>query len=517
MNDGCYLVFDFGTGSGKVIMLDETGNIHAQAAREWSYTDTGADGGGLEFSPEDFWEKFCASVREIVTQDKAAAKRICALTATSQREGVVLIDDKDRVLYAGPNLDERGQDYNQRLGELYGDKIYRKTGHWPGRIFLPGRIGWLKEKRPELYRRIHKVFLLNDWILYKLTGSKFSEPTNAGETLLYNITEKSWDKELLAVTGIPAEFLCPVKENGSLHGFLKEELACEWGLPSGLPVIVGAADTQAALLGCGLFQPGSIGVVAGSTCPVQLITESCIIDRKARTWTSPYFDGKYVLEANAGPTGLLKNWLGRSFYPGLSRKEAFVAMEDEAECVPPGSNGVKAYLGPVISDVKNSRLENERLLTGLAGETFTADGRALLVRSALENIAFAINGNINLLQEIWRARAPGMNHARGCPEKIVVTGGNIYNRLFLRILASLLEIPLYVTTPEATALGAAACAAVGVGRYRNFTEACEKMGGKLERVEGESEWEIVYPKAFREWEDGLHIFRTLLEVKGEEG
>ncbi|HHU82473.1 MAG TPA: hypothetical protein GXZ26_05680 [Firmicutes bacterium] len=494
MDGSCFLVFDFGTGSGKVVLLDDTGNIHAQAAREWSYTDTSAGGGGLEFSPEDFWEKFCASVREVVTQDKAGAKRICALTATSQREGVVLVDENGQVLYAGPNLDERGKDYNQRLAELYGDKIYRKTGHWPGPIFLPGRISWFKDNRPELYKRIHKVLLLNDWILYKLTGEKFSEPTNACETLLYNITEKSWDQELLTMTGLPAEFFCPVKENGSLHGYLKEELAREWGLPPGLPVIVGAADTQAALLGCGLLKPGTIGVVAGSTCPVALVTDRCIIDRDVRTWTDPYFDGKYVLEANAGPTGLLKNWLARSFYPGLSLKEAFVAMEDEAARIPPGSRGVKAYLGPVISNVKNNRFENERYLTGLAEETFTADGRALLARSVLENIAFAINGNINLLQGI-----SGMTRACARSEKIVVTGGNIHNRLFLQILASLLENPLYVTTPEATALGAAVCAAAGIGRYRNLTEACEKMGGNLERIKGESSWKTVYTEIFREW------------------
>ena len=500
MNNSYFMVFDFGTGAGKVIIFDKSGNIIAKSTRKWNYINIDDS---LEFSSEEFWNKFCNCVQDIINKCKIDFNSIVSITSASQREGIVLLDEKDNVLYAGPNFDERGKKYNNELAKLYGKKIYQKTGHWPESIFLPGRLYWFKEKKPNIYKKIKKVLLLNDFILYKLTGNKYSEPTNASETLLYNIKSKNWDNELLNIMNFSSEIFCPVKNNGEIYGYLKEELACKWGLHPNVPVIVGAADTQCALLGCGLYYPGNIGIVAGSTCPIQMIIDKPLIDRKMRTWTSPYVrKNSYVLEANTGPTGLLIEWIRKSFYSNLNNtKEAFKIMEQEASCLPPGSKGVRSYIGPAISDVKDKKVLNIRHILGLPKNYFESNGRGLLVRSSLENIAFAINANINLLEEISGIK----------PSMCVITGGNTNNKILLKIIASLIDIPFYITTQEATALGAAMCAAVGIGYYKNLEQAIEKMQFTLKEVKRDRKLRQEYKKYFRKWKNTFNKLRGCYE------
>ncbi len=489
MQSSYLMVFDVGTGAGRVVIFDQSGQLIGKSDQEWSYQDKDDY---LEFSIEQFWQILKNKAKEVIQQTGIDPEGIKAITVTSQREGIVLYNRKKQSLYAGPNVDSRGKKYNRYLADQFGDEIYQKTGHWPESLFAPGRIRWFQENRPEIFAQIDKMLLLNDWVLYELTGKMYSEPTNASETLFYNLKTAGWDQALLTKMAIAPEILAPLKQNGQCGGYLKDELAEEWGLSRKTPVIIGLADTQAALIGNGLYQAGEVGIVAGSTCPVQMIVDRLLIDREIRTWTSAFVPaGKYVIEANARATGLLLKWVSDSFYSHLSTEESFQLMEREAESIPPGSNGVLSFMGPVLSNVRDE-MNNLRYTTGWPENLFKANGRQLLIRSILENIAFAIKGNIELLQDITKIR----------PSKLVITGGSTKNRLLLKILASLVEIPLYVSCQdETTSLGAAICAAVGLGYYANWEMAIDRMKVRVELVPPDKKWQRDYALVYRKWKE----------------
>ncbi|HHT48265.1 MAG TPA: hypothetical protein GXZ98_03110 [Firmicutes bacterium] len=493
-----FMVLDVGTGAGRVVLFNETGRLIGKSYQEWSYR---INGGAYEFSAEEFWLLLKSCMKEVIKKTGINPKAIKAITSTSQREGIVLLDQDGNYLYAGPNQDRRGEEYNDDLAGKDGALIYRKTGHWPEPFFAPGRLFWFREHKKEVYDRIAQVLLLNDWVLYELTGEKYSEPTNACETLFYNLETGSWDQELLADMGLSTDILAPIKRNGEFCGYVQPKLVEELGLSAKTPVIIGVADTQAALLGNGQYTQGEVGIVAGSTCPVQLITDRLIIDDQMRTWSCAFIsEHKYVLEANARATGLLMRWMRDSFYQSGSVQQSFALMEEEAATIPPGSHGVMAYLGAVISDVKDKKVNSMRYICGLPQDYFGTDGRGILMRSAIENVAFAIKGNIELLYEISRIK----------PIRLVITGGNTKNRLFLEILAATLDLPLYVATQdETTALGAAICAAVGAGCYDSFETAVNIMGSRIEVIEPNKEWKKEYVSYYQRWKQNFEKMRGI--------
>lgn len=498
MKQDYFMVLDVGTGAGRVVIFDGTGRLIGKSYREWSYRIVD---GAYDFSGEEFWYILKTCMKEVITKTGINPKAIKAITSTSQREGIVLLDKEGKCLYAGPNLDRRGEKYNDSLAQQYGKEIYRKTGHWPEPLFAPGRLFWFREHNKEIFDQIDQLLLLNDWVLYELTGEKYSEPTNACETLLYNLETGRWDQELLTDIGLSSSFLAPIRNNGELCGYVKPMLAEELGLTVNTPVIVGVADTQAALLGNGQYREGEIGIVAGSTCPVQLITDQLIIDKEMRTWSCAFTSGqKYVLEANARCTGILIRWMRDSFYSSDSIEKSFSMLEQEAASIPPGSDGVMSFLGAVISDVKDKISMNMRYVCGLPQDYFATNGRAILMRSAIENIAFAIKGNIDLLYEI--------SHIK--PIRLIITGGNTKNRLFLEILAALLDLPLYVACQdETTALGAAICAAVGTGSYKNFETAVKEMGSRIEVIKQNKEWKEQYVSYYEQWKKNFEKMRGI--------
>lgn len=499
MKEAYFMVFDVGTGAGRVVIFDGLGQLVGKSYREWNYINNDY---GLEFSVDKFWRILDGCVRDVIQKSEINPKEITAISSTSQRQGIVLYDQKGKVLYAGPNLDSRGENYNRKFAEEFGKEIYIKTGHWPEYFFAPGRIHWFMENQPVIFNSIDRMLMLNDWILYELTGRMYSEPTNASETLLYNLKTNHWDEELLDKMSIPLDILNVVKSPGELCGYLKSDLAKEWGLSFDTPVIIGAADTQSALLGSGLFKTNELGIVAGSTAPVQLILDEPIIDKEMRTWTSAFIlEGKYVIEANARPTGLLLRWIRDSFYSYSHQptNRAFEMMENEARSIPPGSFGVKAFMGPLISNVKDKSINNMRLIFGLPNDFFSKSGRCILSRSAIENVAFAIKGNIDLLKNITDIR----------PTKLVMTGGNTNNQLLLEILSSLLDYDLYVTKQdETTALGAAICAAIGIGYYPNLETAVKNMASKVMVIKKNKEWKERYSEIYQNWLDNYHKLRS---------
>ena len=101
------------------------------------------------------------------------------------RQGCVFLDKDGSHLYGGPNRDVRGILYSMEVEELLGiERSYSITGRWPPWIFVPSRLRWFKEEQPEVYEKINKILMINDWILYMLSGECAAEPSNASETML---------------------------------------------------------------------------------------------------------------------------------------------------------------------------------------------------------------------------------------------------------------------------------------------------------------------------------------------
>src|SRR5262249_13749583 len=145
------------------------------------------------------------------------------------------------------------------------------TGHTPPYIFPLARYLWFRKHHDA--GRVDALLMLNDWITFLLSGERVAEHSNAGESMLYDVSRRDWSPDILDTLDIPRAILPRLRPAGARAGSVTARAAAATGFPEGTPVFVGGADTQSALLGSGVYQPGQTAAVLGTTAPVQMVTE----------------------------------------------------------------------------------------------------------------------------------------------------------------------------------------------------------------------------------------------------
>jgi autoinducer 2 (AI-2) kinase len=283
------MALDAGTGSGRCFLISVDGKQAVMTSREWDYI-VPPDAGPLAamFDPDAFWDILAALIREALAKAGIRGEQVVAVSSTSQREACVFLDATGHELYAGPNRDLRGMAEGQQLAATYDKEIYQHTGHYPNGIFVPARLLWYKKHAPDIYEQFAHLLMMNDWILYRLCGEIACEPTNAGETCLYDLHTQSWMTDLIDALHLPKKIFPHILPAGTRLGAVHKRAAAQTGLKAGTPVVVGGADTQCGLLGCGGIHIGDLVAVLGTTSPVQLVTPRPMIDPAMRLWTGMF-------------------------------------------------------------------------------------------------------------------------------------------------------------------------------------------------------------------------------------
>jgi autoinducer 2 (AI-2) kinase len=247
-------------------------------------------------------------------------------------------------------------------------------------------------------------------------------------------------------------------------------------------------------LGAGVVSAGQIGVIAGTTTPVQMVTESPMFDRASRTWTNMHaVDGRWILESNAGRTGWVYRWFRDNILCEKPSLRIYETMNALAAGSSPGSNGVKVYLGPHIFNSgppywTGDTLGDSPVPPAILGSSrFT---RGDLARAILEANCYAVRANLEQLTEITGMKARTLGFC----------GGNSKAEIWSDIQSAVLDAPIHVPRErEATAVGAAMCAAVGAGIYKDMSRAVKEMVHMEEPHKPDPELAKEYVKLYESW------------------
>ncbi len=490
----CLVAIDAGTGSGRCVVFDATGRQVASAQEPFRYRIFSDPAlpfiRGFDLDVDAFWSGLTRCTRAALAALPADAV-LRGVIATSQREGCVFLDRDDGVLYAGPNLDARavaeGMEVEERVGAA---RLHAITGHAPPYIFPIARYAWFRKHHDAA--RIARLLMLNDWITYRLSGRAVGEHSNAGESMLYDVTRRAWSAEVLDLLDVPAEILPDLVEPGTRVGAVTAEAALATGLPEGLPVFAGGADTESALLGSGVHRPGQTGAVLGTTSPVQMVTDRPVLDPDANLWTSCHVvPGRWVLESNAGDTGDSYRWLLELVF-GSTDATAYAAAEEMLRAFEPGPRQVFCHLGPVIFNLREMNpFKPAGMLFRFPLLHVDRPARAELLHAFLQSVAFAIRGNCEQIAA-----------ASGVPiRELHVSGGMAQSPTLARVLASTLGVPLAISTVAETAsLGCAILAAVGTGLHPDVPTAVAVMTRALQ-VDPEPARIAGYDEMYRKWRE----------------
>ena len=486
------LAIDAGSAGGHCLIFDLEGHVVSSAYREWTY-NTPAEVAplGKEFDAAEFWAILCQLTKQAINEASIASDQIIAVSAGSQRQGVVFLDKDGHELYAGPNIDLRALLEGLSIDSEFGSEIYRITGHRPSLLGAPAKLRWFKNNRPHVYESIATVLSISDWIMYRLSGERVSEPSSASEIGLVDIHELCWSQRLVEMLELPHGIYPELASPGSYVGAVTTETAERASLAPGTPVVMGGADTQCGLLGMGVKNEGQVGIVAGWSGSIQMVTAQPIIDPRGRLWTGCHvLPQRWVLESNAGESGGAYRWLkGILFGQPDTTVDIYALMDELAQEVAPGAGGVLAFIGPRAMDVG-------RLTPSLGGFIFPVDPsvgnieRKHLIRAALENLCFAIKANCAQLEEASQRTIM----------EVSIGGGLARNRSLIQIVSEVLGMPVaWFDMPQVTSLGIAMCAATGAGIYSGLEQAMEAMRPKPIVVEPDPQRAQQYEQYYRRW------------------
>ncbi|NHI94089.1 MAG: hypothetical protein EAX96_16485 [Candidatus Lokiarchaeota archaeon] len=499
--DEYFLAIDAGTTGCRSFIFNAFGILITTVRKEWSFNKQGTK---IDFDPSYFWKKISENTQDAIKKANIDRSLIKGVSATSFREGSVFLDKDGLELLAVPAHDLRALSEGLKLETKYGEQLYRITRRAPALLFLAARILHLKKKMKDLYSKIDKILMVNDWIAYKLSGMFSMEYSSASETMLFDIEKAQFSKELLDLLEISQDLFPDLKLAGTSLGNVTKDASKITGLSTDTIVSVGGADSQCGLVGMNLSNNLDTGVIAGSTTPLQMILDRPLIDEKQRMWTNCHMiENKWVLESNSGKTGEVYKWLRNIFFEEINNdNNAYKKMDELASQVPVGSNSFLAFTGAMIMNSKNME---EAGTSGYGGFLFPLpinvenQAKKAIIRSMLENLAFAIKANLLQMEEVVGAEL----------DIISACGGLTYSPLYSKILCDVIKKKLIIyKEKEATGLGAAICAAVASGSYKNIKSAMENMV-KIERTLEPSESAKKYQSLFQKWKS---YFETMKKV-----
>ncbi|HIE38411.1 MAG TPA: hypothetical protein EYP77_04965, partial [Anaerolineae bacterium] len=447
----CVVALDAGTGSLRAGVFDLESRLLGLAAEDWTAHAPEEEPLGYEFDPARTWAGLARAARRAMAQAGVPPEAVRAVSVTSQRDGDVLLDGEGRELCCALNRDARGVVYAGEIAEGLGERIHRITGRWPLGLGMLGRLWWFRQRSPEDYDRIAQVLMINDWLVYRLSGTFRSEPTNASSSLLFDIHRRGWSVELAEALDLSPAVFPDCVDPGTVAGPLRAEAAADLGLPEGIAVVVGAGDSQAAGLACGALDEGAAFAVAGTTLPVQMVLAEPVLDPQRRLHAGAHvLPDRWVLESNGGLAGALYRWFAETF---AGPAPDYDRLEQEAASAPAGQ--VMAVLGPQVADFSRLRFPPPSLFRfPFLGVLEEPVGRGGFARAILESLAYAVRGNLEQVEAVVGRSA----------ERLCLCGGLTRSRLFVQLVADVCERPVRVpAVREASCLGAAVCAAVGAG------------------------------------------------------
>ncbi len=434
------LGIDLGTGSVKALLITAEGVVLGEAAR--SYPVRSPQSGWAESDPQDWWLEVAIAVQAAVGEH---CQSITAIGLSGQMHGVVLCDAVGTPLH--PAIlwaDARSTSVLERYQNLQQD--------WRDRLGNPITTGmagvsllWLQQHHPAISQAARWALQPKDWLRLKLTGVAVTEPSDASGTLMYDVTGDRWFTELLHQLDLRTDWLPDIVPSSGVAGYLTDSAAAHLQLPTGIPIVAGAADTAAGLLGSGLVQPGVVQLTIGTGAQLATLRDRPVRDRHGNThlFRAALPQQWYALAAIQN-AGLALEWVRQML--SMTWAELY-----DATTGLPGCEGL-TFL-PYLTGDRTPHLDPQALgaWVGL-GLHHT---RAHLARSALEGVAFSIRQGLDALV------ATGVT-----VEELRLAGGGSLNSQWRQLLADVLQVPLHsATLSAASARGAALLAGLGTGLY----------------------------------------------------
>jgi len=503
------MAVDAGTGSVRAVIFDIDGNQKGCVQKEWRHLEDPAFPGSMNFDWTVNWQLTCSCIREVLSLSKIEANEIAAVSTTCMREGIVLYDAAGNEIWACANVDARAKDEVTQLKLIDPNlekELYLKSGQTFALGALP-RLLWVKNKLPDIYKKTARLGMINDWIIFRLSGDLAVEPSNGSTTGLFDLKTRNWDIDIARRCGIRDDIFPDVKECGTVAAKVSKEGAKQSGLLEGTALVTGGGDCQLGTIGVGVVEESEAVVFGGSFWQYEFNTASANCSSKCDVRVNCHaVENMWQYEALAFNPGLVMRWFRDAFCVEEKRIaeerniDPYMLLDEAALSVPAGSYGMICTFSDVMNYINWKHASPAFLNFELNPEKFN---KACFYRAIMENACLVTLGHKRLVHE-----ATGKK-----PEKIVFAGGAAKSKLWPQILADVLGVPVEVpVVKEATALGAAIMAGKALGFFTSIKTAARSLVKIEKTFTPNNDNREVYDKAYQNWQAA---YQPLLRLSNE--
>ena len=477
-------VIDVGTGSVRCALVDADGNIAAMRARE--HEQIVPQYGWSEQRPADWWHGVVRTAGELLNAQSGAAERLVGVVATGQMHGTVLLDARGELVRDSVPLwnDKRTAGLVAEFERNHDiDAVLQRVANPPTPAWQGFKLQWFARYEPDTLARAATLLMPKDYINYQLTGVRATDWTEASASYLMDSSTRDWSQEIAALLGVSTAILPPIRSPLDVLGHVSKQAARATGLPAGLPVINGAADFPAALLGSGVHAAGAGSDITGTSTIVTVHGEQPVLDTRVSNVAT--VDGGWGAFALLDSGGDAVRWARRAFHDNELSYDEVTRRAAEA---PAGSKGL--FFLPYLAGERLGTQRNSR--AGFFGLT-AEHGLTHLHRAVLEGVAFAAAGNVDLM----RRGDTALN-------QMTAAGGGAKSELWLQIKASVYGCPIRVPeSPESSVIGSAAILAAALGAHESPAAAADAFVHFAHVIEPEPVWRERY-RRMREIFDQLY-------------
>ena len=475
-----YIGIDLGTSAVKLLLMDEAGQVKNVVSRE--YPLEFPQPGWSQQNPEDWRKAVLEGIPDLLTGFDP--KTVAGIGCGGQMHGLVVLDRDDQVIRPAILWNDgrtaRQVDY---LNNVIGRE---RLSAWTANIAFAGftapKILWMRENEPENFARIAKIMLPKDYVNYILTGVHACDDSDASGTLLLDVKNKRWSREMLDICGVRETQMPRLFESYQCIGTVKPDIARALGLGDNVKVAAGAGDNAAAAVGTGVVGDGGCNISLGTSGTVFISSKAFGVDRHNALHAFAHADGGYHLMGCMLCAASCNKWLMEEIYKtsDYSAEQAPIT-EDRL-----GENHVffLPYLMGERSPINDTNARGTFL--GMTMDTTRAD----LTQAVLEGVAFAIRDSV----EVARSLGIDIRSSKIC-------GGGARSPLWKKMIANILNVELEcLECEQGPGMGGAMLAMVACGAYETVQAACDAIVRVASRVTPEPELAARYEKRYRQFQ-----------------
>ncbi|MDI3548627.1 MAG: xylulokinase [Halanaerobiales bacterium] len=458
------LGIDIGTSGAKVLLMSVEGEIISSKVED--YDIYSPHPGWSEENPDTWWKAIKKCIKEIKKRHDKELSNVKSIGLSGQMHGAVFVDKEGKPLY--PCIiwaDNRTDKECKEIIDIVGEERIKEITYNPViPAYTAPKVLWFKKNKKELYEKTYKIIMPKDYIGFKLTGTFYTDYSDASGTLLFDLTEKSWSEEIFEKLGLDITKHPDIYQSSAVIGTLTDKAAYYLGLKPGIIVVAGGGDLVCGAIGNANTTEGMASVTIGTAGQVVATMDQIYSQTVGKLFNFCHgVEDKYFTLASVLSAGLSLKWFKNniSLIENLSIKDtsidSFDLLLEGIEKIPPGSNGI-IFL-PYLNGAGTPYMDHKAkgAFIGLTAN----HNKKEIVRSIIEGVTFGIRECLETISKV------GIDI-----REVIISAGGAKNPKWRQIQADIYNKKVStLKVTDTSPLGAAILATVGLGKFKTIQEA----------------------------------------------